>query len=734
MDEKSESRFENKPAESEQLRRINQQLESANQQLAAAQQQLRAEGQQLRAANQQLRAAHQQLKVEEQQLRAASQQLRAANQQLKITEEKLRETNQTLQAVIQASPLPIFTMDREQIVKAWNPAAERTFGWTAQEVIGHQYPAIPEEKKDEADTMFSRALESGLVEVETLRQRKDGSLIDVSISAAPLRDSRDNINGVMAVLVDITERKRAENRLRDSRHMLQTVLDSIPAAVFWKDRDSIYLGGNRTFLEAAGLESSEEVVGKSDYDLPWGKKQSDLFREDDRRVMESGIPEYGIIEPYIRADGTYAWANTNKVPLRDTKGNIVGILGTYEDITERKKAEEVLREQKEILQTILDNIPVMIAFLDSNGNHKWVNQAWQKTLGWSLKEAQSRDVLKEFYPDTQNYQHVVGFISKAESNWDDFRTRRRDRTVLETTWINVPLSDGSNIGIGLDITERKQAHDALQEAHDELEQRVEERTAQLLEANRQLQKETAERMRKEEMLRESERLAAVGSLAAKIAHEINNPLAGIKNSFLLIKDSIPDNHPYYKYVGLIEKEIERVSDIVSQMYDLYRPVVQAQKRRFSLHEAVADVVALLKVASEEHKVDVSIDIDQSIIVRLPDSLLRQVLFNIIQNAIEASHPDSKVRVTGEIREGILDMRIIDTGVGISKDIRNRIFEPFFTSKRDSAKRSLGLGLSVCKNIVNAIGGEVTVQSRAGKGTTFAIKIPFEGNNAKQDNK
>jgi PAS domain S-box-containing protein len=131
----------------------------------------------------------------------------------KRAEEALRETTQTLEALIQASPLPIFVLDRERIVKTWNPAAERTFGWGAQEIIGHQYPAIPKEKMDEADALFLRALESGLTGVETHRQRKDGLLIDVSISAAPLQDSRGNINGIMAVIADITERKKLQEQL-----------------------------------------------------------------------------------------------------------------------------------------------------------------------------------------------------------------------------------------------------------------------------------------------------------------------------------------------------------------------------------------------------------------------------------------------------------------------------------------------------------------------------------------
>ncbi len=732
MDEKSGGHFENKPAESEQLSRINQQLQAANQQLRAAHQQLKAEEQQLRAASQQLRAANQQLKVEEQQLRAANQQLFSANQQLKKTEKELRTSKQLFEMLFNGTINAIAVYDakgdgKDFIFKKFNPAAEKIDNIREEELLGKSVlDVFPGVKEFGLFDVFKRVWRTGQAEHHPVSLYKDKRISgwrENYVFKLPTGE-------IVAIYEDITERKQAEQAIRESEEKFKGIFEHANDCIIYLNRSGRVLDINERATQIFGGPKNQ-VLNSHFADL-------DIFSSKDKPMLMSNFE--GVFsgrEPIVtipiknkKGQNFLLECSASLTKTTDKSANIMVIA---RDITERKKAEEVLREQKEILQTILDNIPVMIAFLDSNCNHKWVNQAWQKILGWSLEEAQSRDVLKELYPDPQYYQYVVDFISKAESNWGDFRTRRRDRTVLETTWTNVPLSDGSNIGIGLDITERKRAEQAIQDAHDKLEKRVEERTAQLLEANRQLQKETAERMRKEEMLRESERLAAVGSLAAKIAHEINNPLAGIKNSFLLIKDSIPDNHPYYKYVGLIEKEIERVSDIVSQMYDLYRPVVQVQKRRFSLHEAVADVVALLKAAGEEHKVDVNIDIDQNIIVRLSDSLLRQVLFNVIQNAIEASHPDSKVRVTGEICEGILDMRIIDTGVGISKDIRNRIFEPFFTSKRDSTKRSLGLGLSVCKNIVNAIGGEVTVQSRAGKGTTFAIKIPLEGNNAKPDN-
>ncbi len=209
------------------------------------------------------------------------------------------------------------------------------------------------------------------ITLEHIHYDKEGNLRNIEVNGYPIFDDQGNIIQMIEYNTDITERKRAEEALLDSRNMLQTVLNSIPSAVFWKDCESIYLGGNRTWLEAAGLKSSEEVKGKSDYDLPWEKKQADSFREDDKKVMESGIPEYGIIEPYLRDNGTRAWAKTNKVPLRDKEGNVTGVMGTYEDITEHKQAEEkiqTLLEEKELLlrevhHRIKNNMGTMMSLL-----------------------------------------------------------------------------------------------------------------------------------------------------------------------------------------------------------------------------------------------------------------------------------------------------------------------------------------------------------------------------------
>jgi len=177
---------------------------------------------------------------------------------------------------------------------------------------------------------------------------------------------------------------------------------------------------------------------------------------------------------------------------------------------ERKKAEETLRHQNEMLRTILDSIPVMVALLDREGHHQLVNRCWQSTLGWSLEKAQHQDVLAEIYPDPAYRKYVMDYIAAAAGTWSDFKTRTRDGRVLDTSWVNVPLSDGSNIGIGIDITERKQAEEKVRASLTEKEILLQEihhrvkNNLQLISSLLGLQSRYLEDEKSREILRESQ--------------------------------------------------------------------------------------------------------------------------------------------------------------------------------------------------------------------------------------
>ena len=263
------------------------------------------------------------------------------------------------------------------------------------------------------------------------------------------------------------DRKQVEDALYDSQHMLKTVLDSIPSAVFWKDRNLFYLGGNLTWLNTIGMKSSEEVIGKTDYELSYTKEQAGSFRKYDRKVVESGIPEYDIIEPYLKADGTHAWAKTNKVPLRGTDGKIIGVLGSYEDITEHKKAEEELQGQRNLFKMILETTPDMLILKDTNSVYQAVNSSFCKYVGKPMEKVIGKTDYDLFPADeAEMYRRDDAKVMKSLKPLiqDEQATLKEGKQ-----WFHVaktPVFDNDKKLIGIlcsirDITERKKTQEAL---------------------------------------------------------------------------------------------------------------------------------------------------------------------------------------------------------------------------------------------------------------------------------
>jgi rsbT co-antagonist protein RsbR len=145
--------------------------------------------------------------------------------------------------------------------------------------------------------------------------------------------------------------KQEEKSRRDTQKMFQLVMDNIPQAIFWKDTESVLLGCNQNFAQVAGVKSPADIVGKTDYDLAWKKEEADAFRVDDREVMDSDTPKLNIIEPQLQASGKQVWLETNKVPLHNDEGNVIGVVGSFADITERIKVE---KERERLQQEVID--------------------------------------------------------------------------------------------------------------------------------------------------------------------------------------------------------------------------------------------------------------------------------------------------------------------------------------------------------------------------------------------
>ncbi|VEP17990.1 putative Mitogen-activated protein kinase kinase [Hyella patelloides LEGE 07179] len=220
------------------------------------------------------------------------------------------------------------------------------------------------ELKSDLEYCLIQWQETGTIQEFELEQRAigDRTLVEEKIfkqdegdrwlesTHTPSINSQEKIVGTVGTAVDISDCQAAEQKLYQSQQLLQLVLDTIPQFVFWKDINSVYLGCNQKFANVAGLNSPKEIIGKTDYDLAWKPEESQFFIECDRSVMSSGLAELGIVEPVLTAEGVQTWVQTNKSPLRDADGTVIGILGAYQDITKEKEAEQALKGLNEELE------------------------------------------------------------------------------------------------------------------------------------------------------------------------------------------------------------------------------------------------------------------------------------------------------------------------------------------------------------------------------------------------
>ncbi|HEY9606256.1 MAG TPA: GAF domain-containing protein, partial [Allocoleopsis sp.] len=261
-------------------------------------------------------------------------------------------------------------------------------------------------------------------------------------------------------LAFLIERKRSEEALRESEVRLHRVLQNMPVMLDAFDSHGNIIVWNRECERVTGY-SADEIVGNP-------RARELLYPDSDyrQRMMAAWAErghQYRDWEWKLTCkDGTVktiAWSNVSQqFPIPGWAAWSVGM-----DVTKRQQAEAALRQQKEVLQTIFEHLPVMLAFFDPQGNLQWINQAWEQTLGWKLEELQTSDSFAEFYLDPDYYQNIIDFIQSATPTWGDFKTRIRDGRTIDTAWANVKLSDGSTIGIGQDITERKQAEESLRQ-------------------------------------------------------------------------------------------------------------------------------------------------------------------------------------------------------------------------------------------------------------------------------
>jgi PAS domain S-box-containing protein len=285
-------------------------------------------------------------------------------------------------------------------------------------------------------------------------------------------DKEGNVFGLFATR-NIHERKLSEKTLQETKNILKGVMDTIPVRVFWKDKDLKYLGCNLPFALDAGFESPEEIIGKDDFQMPW-KNEAKLYRNDDKSVIESGEQRIGYEEPQTSPAGDKLWIRTSKVPLKDIKGQIIGVLGTYEDITQKKLLEDNLRQSEEKYRTLIETSQDGISLMDLEGNILFCNQQKVRMIGAKDPEILiGTNALELIHPEDRS----LGIKALGELPYQDhvsnleLRVNKKDGSFFYASFNVSIIKDESGNPIYIidfmqDITERVQAQQALIEERD----------------------------------------------------------------------------------------------------------------------------------------------------------------------------------------------------------------------------------------------------------------------------
>ena len=412
-------------------------------------------------------------------------------------EQARRASEEKIRLIIENALDAVIGMDPNGYVTGWNRQAEIVFGWPREEILGRRLsetiiPPAMRVLHEQGLRHFHQTGEGPVIgrRVEVDALHRDGHTITVEMAVTPIVTGDGTLLSFSAFVRDISERKAAETArqqaaesLRQQSDLLSNVLSTIPHSVFWKDLDLVYLGCNANFARDAGVVDPADLIGKNDHDMPWAGAEADFFQKCDRQVMRDGVALVDIEETQHRADGTQKHVLTSKVPLRDAAGVVIGILGIYNDVTERRQAQEALRQNHRLMRAILEGTTDAVYVKERDGRYVMMNTAGARLLGLNGSE----DVFGK--TDADLFAPETAFATRSH----DLQVMETGRTLtyeetdavsasngVRRTYLSTkdPFRDADGnvigvIGVSRDITERKQAENALRASADALHESTE---------------------------------------------------------------------------------------------------------------------------------------------------------------------------------------------------------------------------------------------------------------------
>ncbi|MCK5551589.1 MAG: PAS domain S-box protein, partial [Deltaproteobacteria bacterium] len=616
----------------------------------------------------------------------------------KEMERKVQEAVKKFQKISEMGEEGIIVIDEGNRIIFANSMATELIGYLNEELLGMKFTDLlnVRDKKFLAEMHDQVGLdESKRVCTEMDILTADGKTKESEVCITIARPEVGRMN-TFVYLRDITERKRFERDLKASEEKYRNLFERVRHGLFISSKEGRFLDCNQALLDMLGYEDKEEFL------------RIDIVRDlyvnpKERRRFQKLIEKEGFVKDFEvdfkKKNGETITILLTAHAMRGPGGEVIGYEGLNIDISQRNTMERELREANEFLTNLIESSVDGIIVTDLKGNILIFNTGAERILGYQSEEVIGKMNIRELYPPgvAQEVMKKMRSPDYGEvGNLDSLRIVLRNKW---GEWIDGDLSasliyddqgnETGSIGIFKDLRERLKMEEKLRET--------------------------------QQQLMHSEKLAAMGRLTSQIAHELNNPIYGIMNTLELLKTEIPPESKRSKILEMSLSETHRLSEMLRNMLTFSKPEEEV-RRPMDVNELLEGIVLFIDKQMRETNIDIEKRFEGGVPkVMGSTNQLRQVLLNIIRNAKEAMPQGGilSLETVGEDTRVIIHIK--DTGMGIPKEIRDKIFDAFFTTKHEV--KGVGLGLSVCYGIIRDHGGDIRVESEEGKGSTFSIILP-----------
>ena len=630
----------------------------------------------------------------------------------KIAEQKLIESEEKFRKITEQSLMGI-CIAQDNKIKYINKTYADIWGYSIEEIMNWQLKdaanAIHPDDRDFTLNQLARKQrgEHDIVAHYSFRGfKKSGEIIWVDQYSKTIK--YENRNADLVTLIDITEKKEAEQKLKESEERFRTLFEVAPASIMVADLESNILMCNEKFCKLHGFENPEIVKGR---------KFSEFISKKDRLKLSEGVRETLEEKPrgiksytMLKKDGTEFPAEATSSPIKDKDGNIIGIIGVAQDITERKKTEQIVKESEEKFRTIAEQ-SFMGVIIIQDEKLKYVNEAAAKIFEYSSEEVMnwSKNYMVEkcIHPeDLPILREKRQLRRRGEFNLKPYISYRVITKSGKRKWIDqfsriidYQGKEAELISI-IDITDQKEA-----------EKIITEENKMLVELDQ---------MRKE--------------LITRVSHELKTPLVSIFSCSELLIDYYKEqmSEEVMKFVEIIHRGGKRLKDLIKNLLDASQidaGKLKINKEKTDLIEIIRNCIDYVKFLIDDRKISLDYELPEELFVEVDRIRIEQVFTNILSNAIKNTPSNGNIGLNVNEEDNHIYITIKDTGVGLTKKEMDKIFKKFGKIERygkelDVDIEGSGLGLYISKEIVNLHEGMIWVESEGrNKGATFTIKLP-----------